>query len=99
MKINTREKLQILMFGLNAGRNLRVHYHSSRILSDGTIYPLFSNDEIHFTLTLEDQTLGSNIDDTDEESDMYTAIGCLTCSIDEANELYSKMQKAKRNLQ
>jgi len=95
MKINTKEKLQILIFGLNAGRDLDVLYSGSKNLSDGTIYPIFSNDDLQFTLAL-DGTIESTIDDSSELSDMYTAKGCIACSIEEANELYPKIFKLEK---
>jgi len=95
MKINTREKLQILIFGLNAGRNLDVSYMGGHRLKDGSFFPIFSNDELEFNLKL-DGTINSDIDDSSETSDMYAAKGCIAYSIEEANEVYAKMFKTKK---
>ena len=95
MKINTKEKLQILIFGLNAGRDLDVLYSGANKLQDGTLFPIFSNDDLQFVLD-RDGTIRSDIDDSTELSDMYTAKGCISCSIEEANTLYSKMFKIEK---
>jgi len=98
MKINTREKLQILMFGLKAGRNLDVIYSGGNKLTDGSTYPIFSNDDLQFTLDF-DGTIKSDIDDSSELADMYAARGCLSCAIEEANELYPRIFKLKKRLE
>ena len=95
MKINTREKLQILIFGLNAGRDLDVMHTGGHKLNDGSTYPIFANDDLQFTLE-KDGTLKSDFDDSSELSDMYTALGCLSYSIKEANALYSKIFKLEK---
>jgi len=92
MKINTREKLQILIFGLNAGRNLEVSYMGGHRLKDGSFFPVFSNEQLEFNLK-PDGTINSGIDDSSELSDMYAANGCISCSIEEANKVYAKMSK------
>jgi len=87
MKINTREKLQILIFGLNAGNNLNMFWHSRikkcAIFSDGI-------DEVQFYLA-EDGSITCE-DEGDDYDNYYKILGCMEHSKAEANELFPKIK-------
>ena len=90
MKINTKEKLQILMFGLNAGNNLNMYWHSrvnkQIIFSD-------ENDEVQFYLEHDGSIqCYSDSDDEDYYEHYYKILGCMQHSTSEANNLFPKIK-------
>ena len=90
MKINTKEKLQILMFGLNAGKNLNMSWHSRQynqiIFSD-------DDDDVRFYLE-HDGSIECYSDSSDEDyyEHYYKILGCMQHSTSEANQLFPKIK-------
>ena len=87
MKINTKEKLEILLFGLNAGRVLEITLESgtSRALHfgnlDGVGFAVNDSGEIDF--------------DGCDAPDLYSILGCLTHSNKEAKQWFNHIANKK----
>ena len=80
MKINTKEKLEILLFGLNAGRDLQV------TLESGTGRALHFGDFDGGGFTVND---GGEIDyEGCGTADLYSIMGCLAYSKKEAKQWF-----------
>ena len=87
MKINTKEKLEILLFGLNAGRALEITLESgtSRALHFGSL------DGVGFTVN----DSGEIDFEGCETAALYSILGCLTFSNKEAKQWFSHIAKKK----
>jgi hypothetical protein len=89
VKINTREKLQILMFGLHAGHDLRIL--PSRTVKKCAIFSNLDDGDIRFHLA-EDGTITASQEDVEDYSCYYQTIGCIEHAKQEANELFLKIK-------
>ena len=86
MKIDTLEKLEILMFGLNAGRGLEIQIESG---AEGALF-LGDFDGLGFRIDS-----GGKIKEwinTDQERDLWILEGCLSSSIKEAKDWFKHIQ-------
>ena len=88
MKINTLEKMEILILGLNAGRELGIMVSSGK---DGWIIC----DDMHglgFRVD-DDGTVKSWVNSDEEEKDRYTIEGCISEAKKEAKEYFKRKAK------
>ena len=88
MKINTREKLQILMFGLNAGNNLEVFY-LQRIDKCAIFSDLIEFSKFYIA---EDGEITCDREGCENYEDYYKMLGCIHDSKAQANELFLKIK-------
>ena len=89
MKINTKEKLEILLFGLNAGRDLQL------TLESGT------GRALHFG---DFEGMGFTVNDSGEidyegcgTAELYSILGCLNFSAKEAKQWFNHIAKKKEH--
>ena len=87
MKINTKEKLEILLFGLNAGRDLEI------TLESGTGRALHFGNFEDTGFTVNDS---GEIDfEGCETAALYSILGCLTFSNKEAKQWFNHIANKK----
>ena len=91
MKINTLEKMEILILGLNAGRELEICVQS---LKDGHLICGDIHD-MGFQIT-EDGTVESWIHSIENERDRYTIEGCISEAKKAAKEYWKRKVIARR---
>ena len=87
MKIDTLEKLEILMFGLNAGRGLEVQIEAG---SEGFLY-LGNFEGLGFRIDT-----GGEISEwvhSDQERDLWILEGCLSNSTKDAKDWFKHINK------
>lgn len=85
MKINTKEKLQILIFGLNAGHDL--HILPSGTVKKCAIFSSLDDEDINFYLA-EDGTITASKEDVTDYSSYYQALGCIEHAKQKADDLF-----------
>jgi hypothetical protein len=87
MKIDTLEKLEILMFGLNAGRGLEVQMEAG---SEGSLF-LGNFEGLGFRIDT-----GGDISEwvhSDQEKDLWILEGCLSSSTKDAKDWFKHINK------
>ena len=85
MKINTLEKMEILILGLNAGRELDIMVASGK---DGWV--ICSDLEGLGFRVNHDGTVESWVQTNEEVKDSYTIEGCISGSKKEAKEYFKR---------
>jgi hypothetical protein len=85
MKINTLEKMEILILGLNAGRELDIMIASGK---DGWV---ICSDIHGLGFRVDDNgTVESWVQSNEEEKDRYTIQGCISESKKEAKKYFKR---------
>ena len=90
MKIDTLEKLEILMFGLNAGRGLEVQIEAG---SEGSLF-LGNFEGLGFRIDT-----GGDISEwvhSDQERDLWILQGCLSNSTKDAKDWFKHINNTSR---
>jgi len=89
MKINTKEKLEILMFGLYAGYDLKLQPNGT--VKKCAIFSSLDDEDINFYLA-EDGAVTASAEDLTNYNAYYQALGCIEHSKQKANKLFSKIK-------